>query len=109
MSPAVNLSLPLLLFRLLCLTRHASRLCRFQEMLGVMRAAMPRTHIVVQGLYPRGADFDANKYVWPNNYTFALSLLNTHYEVTSVLADTVKGFFLRGSHSTDICDNRCRK
>ena len=42
---------------------------------------MPQTHIVVQGLYPRGADFDANKYVWPNNYTYALDLLNSHYRV----------------------------
>jgi hypothetical protein len=74
-------SQPLPLLRLLCLTKNTSWLCRFQEMLGVMRAAMPRTHIVIQGLYPRGADFDANKYVWPNNYTYALSLLNSHYEV----------------------------
>ena len=60
----------------------ASRvLCRFQEMLGLMRESMPQTNIVVQGLYPRGADFDGNKYVWPNNYTYALNLLNAHYEV----------------------------
>ena len=50
-------------------------------MLALMRARMPGTHIVVQGLYPRGADFDARRYVWPNEYTFALGLLNSYYEV----------------------------
>lgn len=45
-----------------------------------MRQGMPGTHIVVQGLYPRGADMQANKYVWPNNFTYARNLLNADYQ-----------------------------
>ena len=54
---------------------------RFSEVLDLMRRSMPDTEVIVQGLYPRGADFDGNKHVWPNQYTFALGLLNSYYEV----------------------------
>ncbi len=45
-----------------------------------MRQGMPGTHIVVQGLYPRGADMHANKHMWPNNFTYARNLLNADYQ-----------------------------
>ena len=46
-----------------------------------MRKTMPDTHIIVQGLYPRGADFAAHSSVWPNQYTKALDVINARYQV----------------------------
>jgi hypothetical protein len=54
---------------------------RFQSVLTLMQMTMPNTHIIIQGLYPRGADFGDGSLVWPNNYTYALSLVNARYEV----------------------------
>jgi hypothetical protein len=46
---------------------------------------MPTTHIVVQALYPRGADMQGNKYVWPSNFTYARNILNADYQVPHTL------------------------
>jgi hypothetical protein len=58
-------------------------LFRFQDVIALMRSKMPQTHIILQGLYPRGADFASNALVWPNSYTKALDIINQRYEVYS--------------------------
>ncbi len=45
---------------------------------------MPGTQIIVQGLLPRGADFAANKFTYPNNFTSAVAYLNAEYQVCTV-------------------------
>ncbi|BDA50220.1 hypothetical protein COCOBI_15-3490 [Coccomyxa sp. Obi] len=71
---------------------------QFQQLLEVMRQGMPGTHIVVQGLYPRGADMQANKYVWPDNFTYARNLINADYQAQHCSIP----FALRGTTS-DCC------
>lgn len=58
--------------------------CRFVDVLAVMKNAMPGTHIIIQGLLPRGADFGAGRYDYPNNYTAAENILNAEYQVAYV-------------------------
>jgi hypothetical protein len=59
-------------------------------MLNDMRKAMPGTQIIVQGLYPRGADFGANKFTYPNNFTSAVAYLNAEYQVRVILRQAVR-------------------
>ncbi len=47
-----------------------------------MKKAMPGTQIIVEGVLPRGADFASGQYVYPNNFTTAVSYLNAEYQVT---------------------------
>ncbi len=50
-------------------------------MLQVIRAALPGTHVVLQGVLPRGAELASrNMFTWPNRFTAAIAALNAQYE-----------------------------
>ncbi|CAL8470097.1 g9639 [Coccomyxa elongata] len=53
---------------------------RFAGMVKDMKKAMPGTQIIVEGVLPRGADFASGQYVYPNNFTTAVSYLNAEYQ-----------------------------
>ena len=50
---------------------------------------MPGTQIIVQGVLPRGADFGANKFLYPNNFTSAVAYLNAEYQVLGKISRRV--------------------
>lgn len=50
-------------------------------MLHVMQDGMPDTQIIIQALYPRGANFGDGAFVWPNQFSYPIDLLNAMYEV----------------------------
>ena len=54
--------------------------CRFEAMMHVMQKGMPDTQIIIQAIYPRGADFAANSFQWPNHFTYPIDLLNALYQ-----------------------------
>ena len=56
--------------------------CRFEAMLHVMQKGMPDTQIIIQAIYPRGADFAANSFQWPNHFTYPIDLLNALYQAS---------------------------
>ena len=56
--------------------------CRFEAMLHVMQKGMPDTQIIIQAIYPRGADFAANSFKWPNHFTYPIDLLNALYQAS---------------------------
>ncbi len=50
-------------------------------MLQVIRAALPGTHVVLQGVLPRGAALAGrDMFTWPNRFTAAIAALNAQYE-----------------------------
>ena len=51
-------------------------------MLHVMQTGMPDTQIIIQAIYPRGADFAANSFQWPNHFTYPIDLLNALYQAS---------------------------
>ena len=51
-------------------------------MLHVMQKGMPDTQIIIQAIYPRGADFAANSFQWPNHFTYPIDLLNALYQAS---------------------------
>ena len=55
---------------------------RFEAMLHVMQTGMPDTQIIIQAIYPRGADFAANSFQWPNHFTYPIDLLNALYQAS---------------------------
>ena len=55
---------------------------RFEAMLHVMQTGMPDTQIIIQAIYPRGADFASNSFQWPNHFTYPIDLLNALYQAS---------------------------
>jgi hypothetical protein len=50
-------------------------------MLQAIRAALPGTHVVLQGVLPRGATLAGrDMFTWPNRFTAAIAALNAQYE-----------------------------
>ena len=57
-------------------------------MLGAVRQALPATHIVLQGVLPRGGSYgpsSRDSFTWPNRFTAAIAALNARYEVLPAL------------------------
>jgi hypothetical protein len=50
-------------------------------MLQAIRAVLPGTHVVMQGVLPRGAALAGrDMFTWPNRFTAAIAALNAQYE-----------------------------
>ena len=53
-------------------------------MLGVLRTALPQTHLLLQLLLPRGMDLlPLLRFQWPNRGTAALAAVNAGFKVRS--------------------------
>lgn len=54
---------------------------RASSMLAAIRAALPATHVVLQGVLPRGGALTGrDMFTWPNRFTAAIAALNAQYE-----------------------------
>ena len=59
-------------------------------MLGVLRTAMPRAHVVLQALLPRGMDLlPLLRFAWPNRGTAAMAAVNAGYAALAAARDGV--------------------
>ena len=57
---------------------------RVSAVLGVLRTALPQTHLLLQLLLPRGMDLlPLLRFQWPNRGTAALAAVNAGFQVCS--------------------------
>ena len=55
---------------------------RVSAVMGVLQTALPRTHLILQALLPRGMDLlPFLRFRWPNRGTAALAEVNAKYQV----------------------------
>lgn len=55
----------------------ASAGCRIQDIVAYLRMVNPQTFIVLMGILPWGLINEGGVYLWPNQYTKAIGLVNS--------------------------------
>ena len=61
-----------------CASIHAAHAgCRIQDIVAYLRRVNPQTFIVLMGILPWGLINEGGVYVWPNQYTKAIGMVNS--------------------------------